>query len=67
MHTAQHLPECKIQRAQAALSRRGFALLRTVTMNITLVGTRTAAGMPSGMHNGALLRDQQQKNAEIMN
>lgn len=66
MHAAQHLPERKIERAQAALSRRGFALLRTVIMSITLVGTRAATGVPSGMHNGALLRDQQQKNAEIM-
>lgn len=65
MHAAQYLPESKIERAQAALPGRGF-VPRVVFVYPTLMRTRAATCMPSGMRDRTLLRDQQQNHIKIM-
>lgn len=72
MHATQHLPKGKIKRAQAAFACGALVLfvLRTITMRVTLTricGLRQGlASMPRGMHERALLRNQQQRDKQKM-
>ena len=76
MHTAQHLPKRKIERAQTRLSSRRFIAAVIVTramlvMRVTFVLRFMHAGitttrMPCSVHERALLRYEQQYYTEIM-
>jgi hypothetical protein len=65
MHAAQHLSKCKIERAETRRTAGGFLPTRVIK-RFRLMRARVATGVPGGMHNGALLRDQQQNYTEIM-
>ena len=73
MHTAQHLPKRKIERAQTRLSGRRFiaAVIVTRVMRVTFVLRFMRAGitttrMPCSVYERALLRYEQQYYTEIM-
>jgi hypothetical protein len=58
LHTAQHLRERAIERAQSALERRGVLIF--------MMGRQERLRMPYGMRDGRLLRKQQEEDADEM-
>ncbi len=72
MHAAQHLPERKIEGAQTCLTGRRlvFVLIIVrvpfVVKAVRVVCMCVTAGMPRGMHERTLLRNQQQEYAKVM-
>lgn len=66
MHATEYLAECQIERAQTALTNRSImidVLIMRAFVFVRSMPTRVAAGVPRGMHERALLRNQQQEYA----
>jgi hypothetical protein len=71
LYATQHLPESKIECAQttlAAVAGRRFliAVVPVVIMRMACACMRVAARMPCGVYERALLRNEQQDYAKIM-
>ena len=71
MHATHYLSQCQIKRAQTTLARRRFtASARALRVDKLRFGDtarlRAATRMPRRVHQRALLRNQQQEYAKLM-